>query len=1562
MMKRWLSMALVLTLLASLFPMGASAEGPVRKGLPVLTFVPASKTISAQAGGPVFSEKLLGEFRVDGSSNLSAADEEALSSGITSASLVYQEEADDLLVSVQLKGGKLYATLKSPTAADGKADVPIVFSEGLALPGYVSTSLSGQQIAMVSVYTAVSAVKLDATTHTFIGKVAPEVLTATVNASGKTAADVEYIWSISAPGIVQAEAVPDRPDQQKITPLAEGKATLTVIARNKTGTAIARCEVTVSKVESTGVTLSGFNENTTVGERVKLTATISGDAHTDTVKSWSSSNPDVATIDANGVLTAISEGTTIITVVTAHGRTQAPSVRVYPSTGKLSDPSYALFGDLDKPGASVEIATTTVDAKVYYTMTENGAAPAELTAANAAAIGTPYSGPIPLSENKTYRFKAIALKGFAASAQVSEQYTVDIAVASFTLDKTAVTVSGKAEVVLTAKVVPENANIKRIEWTPDTANAGVSMVEASRDGRTFKLKTTGALDVNAEATVTYGSASATRKAGCKISVSQVPETGVSASPTALSIPAGRTAVLRAVVAPSNATHEKVDFYFDQDSKVLTVAGSEDGVVKDEDAITIEARETGEGKSETITLVTKNGLRATCTVTVTAASSRVAAPAFDKVPGTVFAKPDEADRTVHLTSTTKDASFYYTLNGVLGSGSSIVIPENTTAVVVAWAAKDGLQRSDTVTATFASATAVTSVDLGDDIEITGKDTRTITATLNPETAVNRALTWKSNDPTVATVAQKAGPGNELKAVITALKPGTAIITATTADGSHADSAKVIVNKVEIGSVKIFEGATDVSGSTLTVNNGEVRQLAVVGFSDSNETKSFGAPIWTSSDNTVASVDKSGRMVVPVAANSDKTATITVSLDGKFNSVTVRPGAKPSKVADLQFDVAEGTYDSEIVVKATTATDGARIYYTLNGSEPTTSSALFPSAGVRLSRKVTLKVLAVKYSLEPARASAAYDFNIAVTDVLMEKTSLTLTRGKTALLKATAIPSNATDAGIVWSVDRADLAKIDSYGTLTTNAVGDVTVTATAGSKTATCAVKIVDVPATAITLAPSSSTLEIGETKQLTGLMKPIGLAGKTISWTSNDEFVASVSDDGLVTARKAGTATITATVDAVKATAKITVEAPLSTIPAEPKKEVTFSPVKAFTVTEGASLSQVLGKLKPGEGETIDQIRFYCSISFGDFDAPSMSAGATPPRFDVARDGTVTLNIANVGDASSAFSYEWELTAKSISGFTPSDALMNSGRTIEGNDLKVVKTPAAKKIVVSKAATTPSMTTYKKKPVYVVNRRDGKIAFSVPDYTVVGWKSSNSRLLSINSRGIATLRRSGSTAIKVSAKLKGGAVVSQLVAIQDIATIVRLQYKVGKKWINFGTSPVTLTMGKKLAVRVVSPKGTKIFAAQKWMSDNPAAATYKSGYITGLGEGDVAFRFALDNGYEAFARINVVSADGMTLKSLPSPEASSVEAVVGPDAVTETGTSTEPDSVAETDAAADETNPAPETDPCAEIDAPAATDASVDGAHSAAETDASAGAEASAETDPSAAPDATAEIVEAKVV
>src|SRR5207248_2038671 len=78
----------------------------------------------------------------------------------------------------------------------------------------------------------------------------------------------------------------------------------------------------------------------------------------------------------------------------------------------------------------------------------------------------------------------------------------------------------------------------------------------------------------------------------------------------------------------------------------------------------------------------------------------------------------------------------------------------------------------------------------------------------------------------------------------------------------------------------------------------------------------------------------------------------------------------------------------------------------------------------------------------------------------------------------------------------------------------------------------------VAVSPSSATLQVGQTSQLTATPKDANgtaLSGRTIAWSSGNTTVATVSTSGLVTANAAGSATITATSEGQNGTAAITV-------------------------------------------------------------------------------------------------------------------------------------------------------------------------------------------------------------------------------------------------------------------------------------------------------------------------------------------------------------------------------------------------------------------------------------------
>ena len=169
-------------------------------------------------------------------------------------------------------------------------------------------------------------------------------------------------------------------------------------------------------------------------------------------------------------------------------------------------------------------------------------------------------------------------------------------------------------------------------------------------------------------------------------------------------------------------------------------------------------------------------------------------------------------------------------------------------------------------------------------------------------------------------------------------------------------------------------------------------------------------------------------------------------------------------------------------------------------------------------------------------------ISVTGVSLDKTTLTLTEGETSTLTATVAPANATNKEVTWSSSNTDVATVSNSGVVSAKAVGNATITVTTvdGNKVATCSVKVnaAVVPVTGVSFNSASVTMTEGESRALVASVTPSNATNQSLTWSSNNTTVATVSANGVVTAKKVGTVTITViTVDGGKtATCLVTVK------------------------------------------------------------------------------------------------------------------------------------------------------------------------------------------------------------------------------------------------------------------------------------------------------------------------------------------------------------------------------------------------------------------------------------------
>lgn len=165
-------------------------------------------------------------------------------------------------------------------------------------------------------------------------------------------------------------------------------------------------------------------------------------------------------------------------------------------------------------------------------------------------------------------------------------------------------------------------------------------------------------------------------------------------------------------------------------------------------------------------------------------------------------------------------------------------------------------------------------------------------------------------------------------------------------------------------------------------------------------------------------------------------------------------------------------------------------------------------------------------------------VAVESVSLSLTEMTMTEGDTQELSATVMPSEASDKSVTWSSDNDSVASVSSSGVVSAKAEGsaNITVKTNDGGKVATCRVSVMKkvIAVTGITLNKTSLTLKEGESETLTATVSPSDATDKTVTWTSSNTAVATVSN-GKVTAKAVGTATITAKAGDKTATCTVTV-------------------------------------------------------------------------------------------------------------------------------------------------------------------------------------------------------------------------------------------------------------------------------------------------------------------------------------------------------------------------------------------------------------------------------------------
>ena len=164
----------------------------------------------------------------------------------------------------------------------------------------------------------------------------------------------------------------------------------------------------------------------------------------------------------------------------------------------------------------------------------------------------------------------------------------------------------------------------------------------------------------------------------------------------------------------------------------------------------------------------------------------------------------------------------------------------------------------------------------------------------------------------------------------------------------------------------------------------------------------------------------------------------------------------------------------------------------------------------------------------------DKQVNATAVTLSSKELTLSKGASATLFLTVTPEDFTDE-VSWKSGNTSVVTVNDAGVIKAVGLGTVTIKVVVGNVSASCKVTVQQ-PVTSISLNKTSLTLEALATYQLTATAYPNNAVDRRVSWSSSAPDIASVDDNGLVTAHKKGSATVTATaMDGSDVTKKCTV-------------------------------------------------------------------------------------------------------------------------------------------------------------------------------------------------------------------------------------------------------------------------------------------------------------------------------------------------------------------------------------------------------------------------------------------
>ena len=720
----------------------------------------------------------------------------------------------------------------------------VVTAVGVGTATITVTTANGKTATCeVTVNVSVYEISLD---KTFVSLVEGETITITATLSPIDATDLSVIWTSSDQSVATIDS------NGKITAVSNG---ISVIIATTANGLSSYCTVTVTKAEvsAANITLDKNTATMSIGDSLVLTTTVSPSNTTNQVITWSSSDSSIAAVH-NGTVVALGVGTATITATTANGKTDSCLITISGSVSSIylnitatelekgermslvavvdgtdsatvlwasSDNSVATVsnsGQVNAVAAGYTVITAMINGTDYYAtcyvfvtdgsggsvednlsdwqkdnklknlpepdfgtctnVTSGGATFVNVTRDNAMSYlsklqsmgynftatantslvysGTGSNGVYTVSIGWTLNgnnFSVLVLGGFF-DGDYEEDDDVEVTTPiSVSLNQATPSLTTGNSAVLTATVSPTDIDDKTVYWT----SSDTSIVTVRNGIVTAIGKGTATITVY----TTNG-----KTATCTVTVTKL-VSHIVLDQTNVSIEKNETLILTASILPSDADNADLS-WTSSNTAVVTV---ENGVLN----------ACGKGTA-TITVSTANGVSATCTVTVTVSASNISlnAETINLTQGDEFALTatvypvDANDKSIVWKSSAPSVV-------EVDSDGKLIAISTGIAIITA-------ETSNGVVANCVITVSEIAINLDNNsIQMVEGSSAVLIATITPDTAMNKNVIWTSSDTSVVSVND---------GVLTAIKSGTAVITAHSPVGDNIATCDVTVNAYSI----------------------------------------------------------------------------------------------------------------------------------------------------------------------------------------------------------------------------------------------------------------------------------------------------------------------------------------------------------------------------------------------------------------------------------------------------------------------------------------------------------------------------------------------------------------------------------------------------------------------------------------------------------------------------------------------------------------------------------------------------------------------------------------------